>query len=172
MRRFALVFLVALFAPGCKKPVPVEPPATARMAPSPAPTLSPAAEEAVRQLVENFSRVHFAYDSSRLDPESRRILAVNAEILQRHPELRIEVQGHADERGTTDYNLALGMRRADMVRQTLTQLGVAPSRVQAISYGEERPLVQGQGETAWSQNRRAEFRVLTPSAAVRGTTGA
>jgi peptidoglycan-associated lipoprotein len=119
-------------------------------------------------LVENFARVHFAVDSDQLDAGSRSALAANAEILGRHPEVRVEIQGHADERGTVDYNLALGHRRAGAVVQQLTAYGVPPSRLDIVSFGEERPLAMGTGETAWAENRRAEFRVLT-GAAVRGT---
>ena len=71
------------------------------------------------------------------------------------------MQGHADDRGTTDYNLALGERRARAVRDALTSMGASSSQLTVISYGEERPLANGSGEGSWSQNRRAEFRVTT-----------
>lgn len=167
MRLVAMLSLIALSLSACKKQADaVVPDVMAEFPPVP-----PTEEEAVDQLAENFSRVHFGLDSSSLDTQSKRLLEENARILQKYPDIRVEVQGHADERGTTEYNLALGMRRAEAVRSHLLQLGVAPSRVITISYGEERPLEHGSGESVWSLNRRAEFRVLTPGAPVQGTTG-
>ena len=119
-------------------------------------------------LVDNFSRVHFETDSDALDAGGRAALQANAEILNRHPEVRVEVQGHADERGTVDYNLALGQRRGQQVIRQLTAYGVPPSRLDLLSFGEEKPLVMGTGDIAWAENRRAEFRVLA-GASVRGT---
>ena len=131
-----------------------------------APVSTSAEQEAVRQLLENFARVHFEVDEFTLDQAAKEALDENARILQEHVAIRVEVQGHADERGTVDYNLALGQRRADAVADRLAQMGVRPSRVLTVSYGEERPRVVGAGESAWSENRRAEFRVLTGSGAV------
>lgn len=113
----------------------------------------------VERMMGNFERVHFDTDSSTLNEESKNALARNAKIMVEHPDLTIEVQGHCDERGTTEYNIALGDRRAAAVRETLISQGVAPSRIVAVSYGEEMPLAMGAVEEAWSQNRRAEFRV-------------
>lgn len=121
------------------------------------------------ELVDNFSRVHFALDSDVLDDGARAALSANAEILWRHPEVTVEVQGHADERGTVDYNLALGQRRGAAVVQLLVAHGVAPSRLDLVSFGEERPLDAASGEVAWAENRRAEFRVLHGAATVHGT---
>lgn len=85
--------------------------------------------------------------------------------------MKIEVQGHCDERGTTEYNMALGERRASAVRNYLTSNGIAGSRIKTVSYGKERPLSQGSDEGAWSQNRRAEFKVLSGGDAyVQGST--
>lgn len=125
---------------------------------------------AVSTLRENFSRVHFATDSSTLDGSSQQALLANAQILSHHIDLRVEVQGHADERGTIDYNLALGQRRADAVVQFLVGQGVAPSRLPVVSYGEERPASAVGGEVAWAENRRAEFRILAGDPGVAGTT--
>jgi peptidoglycan-associated lipoprotein len=122
----------------------------------------------VEDLVSNFERVHFALDSATLDGGARSALTRNGAILRRRPDVSIEVQGHADERGTTDYNLALGQRRASAVIRYLTALGVSPRRISPISYGEEVPLESGAAETAWSANRRAEFRV-TAGSGVEGT---
>lgn len=125
--------------------------------------------EAVRQLLENFSRVHFETDSSSLDGGGKAALEANATILNRYPDLRVEIQGHADERGTIDYNLSLGQRRANAVVGYLSSLGVSSVRLMVVSFGEERPLEQGAGEVAWAQNRRAEFRVIGAPENIQGT---
>jgi peptidoglycan-associated lipoprotein len=125
-------------------------------------------QEAVQQLLRNFGRVHFAVDRSTLEADAVAALDENAEILQRHVGIRIEVQGHADDRGTVDYNLALGQRRADAVARRLAHMGVHPTRLATVSFGEEQPRAAGTGESVWSENRRAEFRILTGSGA-RGT---
>jgi peptidoglycan-associated lipoprotein len=126
-------------------------------------------EQAVADMQANFARVHFAYDSATLDASSKAALEDNARIMKNHPRLTVEVQGHCDERGTTDYNLALGNKRAAAVRDHLTAMGVAPNRVATLSYGEERPVAMGADESSWSQNRRAEFRVLVSEPGVAGT---
>lgn len=104
-----------------------------------------------------FSTVYFGYDSAQVDPaESSKIEAV-AEHLKANPSAGITVEGHCDERGSNDYNLALGERRALAVRAYLIGLGVDAGRVQTKSLGEESPAAPGHDESAWSQNRRAEF---------------
>ncbi|MCA9494797.1 MAG: OmpA family protein [Myxococcales bacterium] len=124
----------------------------------------------VRAALEaNFARVHFATDSALLDAEARSALAANAEILLDHRDVRVEVQGHADERGTIDYNLALGQRRGRVVIHELVARGVGPARLALVSYGEEKPLMAGAGESVWAENRRAEFRLLTGTQGVHGT---
>ena len=100
-------------------------------------------------------RVYFAYDSYELDEASRGTLGKQAGWLQRYPRVRITVEGHADERGTREYNLALGDRRSNAVKNFLAAQGVTPDRISTISYGKERPEVQGSDEESYSQNRRA-----------------
>lgn len=138
---------------------------------SPAEPAGPLTPGELGELVDNFARVHFVTDSDALDGASQDALRANAAILARHPEVRVEVEGHADERGTVDYNLALGQRRGATVVRLLGAYGVPASRLSVVSLGEERPLVPGTGEVAWAENRRAEFRVLTGSS-VRGTVAA
>ncbi len=99
-------------------------------------------------------RVFFGYDSSELDSSARATLEKQAAWLNQYANLNITVEGHCDERGTREYNLALGERRAQAVKNYLVSLGVSPSRVNTISYGKERPAVLGTGEEAWSRNRR------------------
>jgi peptidoglycan-associated lipoprotein len=164
--RFAVVVALAMVA-ACKK-APPDPMVQEKVEVTARPAEHTA--QAVRELAANFARVHFEYDSARLTPDAKAALTANAGILADHPELRVEVQGHADERGTIDYNLALGQRRANTVVGHLLNQGVAPSRLPVITYGEERPLTRGSYETAWAQNRRAEFRIVSGPDAVHGTT--
>jgi peptidoglycan-associated lipoprotein len=100
-------------------------------------------------------RVFFAFDSYAIDPEARRILDAQAQWLNANQNVRVTIEGHADERGTREYNLALGDRRANAARDYLQSRGVSAGRMTTISWGKERPAVEGSGEYAWSQNRRA-----------------
>ena len=125
-----------------------------------------------RDEVESFERVFFAYDSARLVPEALDVIAANAEVLQANPGLEIRIVGHADERGTTDHNLALGHARAQAIHDALIGHGVAADQLSVATHGEEHPLGHGSGEVAWSKDRRVEFRVLDdPRGLVRGTVG-
>lgn len=101
------------------------------------------------------SKVYFGYDSSQLSAEARSTLEKQAEWLKTHGSLKIVVEGHADERGTREYNLALGERRATAAKNYLTALGVDTSRVRIVSYGKERPEALGSNEESWAKNRRA-----------------
>ncbi|AFK52747.1 MAG: peptidoglycan-associated lipoprotein [Tistrella sp.] len=100
-------------------------------------------------------RVFFELDSSSLTAEGRQTLSVQADFLRANPAQRIVIEGHADERGTREYNLALGDRRATAAKNYLVALGISPDRIETISYGKERPAVLGSDEAAWAQNRRA-----------------
>jgi peptidoglycan-associated lipoprotein len=100
-------------------------------------------------------RVYFELDSHSLDGEDRITLDAQAAWLARNPTVRVTIEGHADERGTREYNLALGDRRANAARDYLQSRGVAATRMQVISWGKERPAVEGSNESAWAQNRRA-----------------
>jgi peptidoglycan-associated lipoprotein len=101
--------------------------------------------------------VHFDYDMSEIRPQDAEILRAKVAILRSSPQVQLRVEGHADERGSTEYNLALGNRRAESVRQFLTGFGLDESRFSITSFGESRPIAQGSNEQAWAQNRRAEF---------------
>jgi len=100
-------------------------------------------------------RVFFGFDRYNLQPEARSVLESQAAWLKKYPQLSITIQGHADERGTREYNLALGERRANSTKDYLVALGVPASRIRTISYGKERPVALGSNEAAWAQNRRA-----------------
>ncbi len=99
-------------------------------------------------------RVFFDYDKSDIKPEGRQVLQRQAEWLKKYTNVTVTVEGHCDERGTREYNLALGERRATAVKKMLVALGVPATRVSTISYGKERPAVVGSNEAAWAQNRR------------------
>lgn len=101
--------------------------------------------------------VFFAYDSSELEPAGQQALTENAQLLKRYASWAITIEGHADERGTAEYNLALGERRALAARNYLISLGVPADRLRTISYGKEFPFDPGHDESAWSKNRRAHF---------------
>lgn len=103
--------------------------------------------------------VYFEYDSEALTAAAEEELRQKAAILRANPTLSIRVEGHADERGSTEYNLALGQRRAETVRNFLAGYGIGAERLTTISYGEERPAVEGDSESAYSQNRRAAFEI-------------
>lgn len=109
-----------------------------------------------RDFAENATdTVFFAFDSSALSAEATAALDTQANWLRNHPETNVIVQGYCDERGTREYNLALGERRANAVKQYLVSQGIAEHRISTISYGKERPAVFGSNEAAWAQNRRA-----------------
>lgn len=101
--------------------------------------------------------IHFDFDRSALTPEARAILAENARKLSENPEVSVRIEGHCDERGTVEYNLALAERRARSVRNYIINYGISPNRLTIISYGKERPIDFGHTPLAWAQNRRAEF---------------
>ena len=101
--------------------------------------------------------VYFDFDKSEIKSEARQIIEAHARYLSANPSVRIVVEGHCDERGTREYNLSLGERRAKAVQQVVSLLGVSSSQVEVVSYGEERPAAMGHDEDAWAMNRRVEF---------------
>lgn len=103
--------------------------------------------------------IHFAYNSPEILPNEARILEQIAVFMQRFPNATLEIEGHCDSRGTEEYNMALGSRRATSVREFLSDLGVSYNRLYIISFGEEQPISSAQNETAYAQNRRAHFKV-------------
>jgi len=114
-----------------------------------------AREAAARTFVDE--NIRFAFDSSVLSDQAQEILKSKAEYLRTNPSTRVTVEGHCDERGTTAYNIALGDRRAESVKNFLVTLGISGNRLNTLSYGEERPIVMGQNEASWAKNRRAQF---------------
>jgi peptidoglycan-associated lipoprotein len=102
-------------------------------------------------------RIHFAFDSSAIDDNSRRVVEVHAAEIVKNPNAKVVLEGHGDERGSREYNLALGERRAQAVERMMKVLGVPASRLKTVSYGEEKPLEAAHTEGAWQQNRRVEI---------------
>jgi peptidoglycan-associated lipoprotein len=168
----ALSLLVALanFS-GCasKKKVVEQPKPEVTKPPEPKPAPAPVVKEPERKPVEQvtklqesaFQTVYFDFDKSDIRPDMRGIATADAELLNRNQNVRVLLEGHCDERGTNEYNMALGERRANSVKQFLTDYGISSSRITTISYGEERPAVLGHNEAAWAKNRRCEFKITS-----------
>ena len=165
-------FLLALSAAACSKKQPEVAPqpadTTTRPAPAPAPTPPPppaptgdAAAETTRRLTAELGNViHFDYDQDAIKPEDVPVLDSKAAILKANPAVRIRISGHADDRGSDEYNLVLGNKRALAAKRYLESKGVAGSRIEVTSFGEERPVDPAASEGAWAKNRRAEFEIL------------
>lgn len=107
-----------------------------------------------------FRAVRFDFDSSRITDVGRQNLEYNTQILRENPQIKVQLEGHCDERGTAEYNMALGQRRAQTVYEELAAAGIAPHRLQTISYGKEVPLDPSSTEEAWAKNRRVNFGVM------------
>jgi peptidoglycan-associated lipoprotein len=116
----------------------------------------------VRMEIQAFEsgNIYFDFDKSELKPEARAVLEKKGSWLRAHPEFFLRIEGHCDERGTSEYNLALGERRANAALQFLNALGVSMARMSTMSYGEERPVDPGHSENAWAKNRRGEFKLM------------
>jgi len=119
---------------------------------------TPSFEEEMATFEQNM--IFFEFDKFSLNPESRKTLAEQASFLNSNPEVKLRIEGHCDERGTLEYNLALGERRAKSAQDYLVFLGINPDRISIISYGEERPFDPNHTEDAWTKNRRAQFDIL------------
>ena len=123
--------------------------------PAPTTNANSIAPGSAQDFVQNVGdRVFFDFDKTDVKPEGRQILQRQADWLKKYPNVTVTVEGHCDERGTREYNLALGERRATAVKKMLVALGIPANRVSTISYGKERPAVVGSNEAAWAQNRR------------------
>jgi len=147
---------VLLLLAACSSPPPEAPP--------PAPPGGPGGGVGSRNIVPGSQqdleasagdRIFFSFDRSDISPEAREILTRQADWLRRYPNVTVTIEGHCDERGTREYNLALGERRAQAAKNVLVALGIPASRISTISYGKERPAVVGSTEEAYAQNRRA-----------------
>jgi peptidoglycan-associated lipoprotein len=166
--------LLAVGLAGCSKPKQVQPEATTQAAvdssaqtsglgnetgPAAGTTtgaMSTAQQQALAAL-QSRNLVYFEYDSSEIRADYVSVVAAHAAYLTRYPTARVRLEGHTDERGSREYNIGLGERRAQTVRKALLLQGVAESQVTTVSYGEERPAVEGSDESAFAQNRRVEI---------------
>ena len=150
----ALLFGFVAFMSGCSDDnttnEPVQPTAATAPATPPAAATPP---------TDNFTpkTVYFAFDDYTLNADAQNALQALADHLKANKNTVVQIEGHCDERGSVEYNLALGERRAQSVKNYLTQLGVDAARLSTISYGQEKPAVEGHNEAAWAKNRRAEF---------------
>jgi peptidoglycan-associated lipoprotein len=173
MKKYTIILLglfLLVFLAGCgKKPAlkpAVEPTKTGTETKTDEDTGEPIQDEDVMSEAGDLDtkvelgRIHFEFDKYRLTDEAKEVLADNARVLKNNSKVRILIEGHCDERGTVEYNLALGERRAQAARDYLLELGIPASRISIISYGKERPLEFGQSESAWAKNRRDEFVVV------------
>jgi peptidoglycan-associated lipoprotein len=179
-----VMLVAALLATSCGKkqpavPKPAPPPATSTAPPAvpPAPPAAPTrvddalpvppqpiAEDAVaNRSLDDLNResplkpVFFGLDSADLDDVGRAAAMANADVLKKYPTWVVTIEGHCDERGTAEYNLALGERRSTAIKTYMTSLGISPDRIRTVSYGKEFPFNPGHTEDAWAQNRRGHF---------------
>lgn len=120
-------------------------------------TEAEAAKKAAAERRFQSQDIHFGFDSSELSPMSKTLLKEKADWIEKNPTVLVTIEGHCDDRGTTEYNLALGERRALAAKQFLVNLGIPESRMKAVTFGEERPLDTAATEEAWAKNRRAHF---------------
>jgi peptidoglycan-associated lipoprotein len=162
---FAAAAVLVAGAAGCSHakptvaaaPEPAPPPASA---PAPAPEVQPAVTEAPTPpapTVVKTESVYFDTDRDDLNPAGQAFLSEFGALLAKHPDLHVRIEGNCDERGTAQYNLALGYRRAEAAKKYLLQMGARDDQVKTVSFGKERPRAKGHGEAAWKENRRDDF---------------
>ena len=165
--RAAVVALPIVLAACASKPVePPPPPPAPVAAPAPAPAPAPVAAPAPAPVPEYLDpnnplsqkrSVYFDFDQSTYHAEDKAVIELHGGYLAKHPNVHVKVEGNTDERGGTEYNLALGQRRSESVKSALTILGVKEEQVEAVSFGEEKPKAAGHDEASWAQNRRADI---------------
>ncbi|MEZ5358632.1 MAG: peptidoglycan-associated lipoprotein Pal [Candidatus Zixiibacteriota bacterium] len=170
MKNFLLILgliavLVAVYGCGGSKPKPVtEEPVivvdTTPPPPPPPPVEPPPPPPPVIKATD-FMTVYFDFDKYTIRGDQRSALDNNVQVMKKFPDAVIKIEGHCDERGTVEYNLALGDKRANAVKEYLVAAGINAGRIETISYGKERPVNPGHDEAAWAKNRRAEFRVIS-----------
>ncbi|MCX8160642.1 MAG: peptidoglycan-associated lipoprotein Pal [Candidatus Saccharicenans sp.] len=181
MKKFLVLsltlILILSFAASCKKKakeVPPPPPPQAQEQPKVEKVAEPAIKEPVLSEEEIFMKktleeinqekplamIHFDYDKYDIRPDAVPVLEANASWLKKYPMVKILIEGHCDERGTEEYNLSLGEKRAKSTMDYLVSLGISADRIRIISYGKSQPLDPGHDETAWAKNRRAQFLII------------
>jgi peptidoglycan-associated lipoprotein len=161
----SIAVVIAMVAGACRKTGPqTQPEVKPAVEPEkPKPIEQPKVEEPVKKTLQEaqFLTVYFDFDKYNLRPDAKSNLDSNYQLLKTFSDVTVKIEGHCDERGTVEYNLSLGQKRAQSVQDYLTGLGISPSRITTISYGKERPAVQGSDEAAWAKNRRCEFRIIS-----------
>ena len=120
-------------------------------------SVSGSADTAASERAAAERSVYYAFDQYEIGAGDRSVIEANARYLRTHPQTKVRIEGNADERGSREYNLALGQRRAEAVVRSLTVLGIPAKRLEAVSYGEEKPRATGHDEASWAQNRRGDF---------------
>jgi peptidoglycan-associated lipoprotein len=168
MQKIALAMTVAsvIALSACSKKPPAELPPAPQNTATPAPAAPrptgpiPGSQEHFRQILAGRDTILFDTDMFNIDAEDQAALREQANYLSQYPNVRATIEGHADERGTREYNLALGERRANAAKNYLISLGVGAERLSVVSYGKERPVAVGSNEQAWARNRRAVTVVL------------
>jgi peptidoglycan-associated lipoprotein len=168
------LFIAALMSVGCAKkqtvksegaaapgavteaPVKEAPPAPVAVAPATPPPAAPGVA-VTEEKVSKFDDVRFDFDKSEVKEDGRKTCGVVADYLKKHPQAKMQIEGHCDERGTAEYNMALGERRATAVMTYLVSLGVPKAALSTVSFGKEKPLDPAHNEGAWAKNRRAHF---------------
>jgi peptidoglycan-associated lipoprotein len=159
------LFIGAILASGCAKkpPAPTTPPPTQPVEPAPTPPPPAPPQEttppAPSVSSDDFQPAFFDFDSFTLSGDARSALDADAKLLRDNANIQVTIEGHCDERGTSEYNQALGEKRAQAARDYLAAAGIDASRMQTISYGKEQPFDAGHDEAAWAKNRRAHFKV-------------
>jgi peptidoglycan-associated lipoprotein len=162
------MFIVAVFAltifTGCAEKKAVVTEGTAQEEAAPAQSAATTKEQSAKvepaATAETAVKdIFFEFDKSNISPDAREILKTNADFLLKNGNSKVVIEGHCDERGTAEYNMALGQRRAQETKNYLVNLGIKEPRIKTISYGEERPFDPGHDEDAWAKNRRAHFAV-------------
>ena len=171
-RKFWIILALVLVVPGlltmvsCATKTGGQQTETTTTTPPEAPKAPPAADTSGADRAKEMARnqfhtenVHFAFDSATISPRGQEVLKRKAAWLNDNPGASALIEGHCDERGTAEYNMALGERRAESARAYLVDMGISSSRLSTVSFGEERPLDARSNEEAWSKNRRAQFRI-------------
>ena len=165
----AVTLASALALSACaKKPpeqLPPDPQQQTTVTPTPTPGVPtgpvPGTQQHFAQAMQGRDTIYFDTDMFNIDPEDQAALRQQATYLQQYPGIRATIEGHADERGTREYNLALGERRANAAKNFLVSLGIGAERLTTVSYGKERPVATGSNEQAWARNRRAVTIILS-----------
>jgi len=166
-RAFLLTLAVAtiLLLYGCgTKPKPVEetPPPAEQPKPTEEPKTEQPTEPVIKKITESdFVTVYFDFDKYNLVDSSKKALDNNAQLLKDNASIIVRIEGNCDERGTVEYNLSLGEKRAAAAKKYLTDLGIDATRLQTISYGKEKPVALGHDEASWSKNRRDDFKIIS-----------